>query len=240
MTPTLPPAFAQIFPTPLDLAAFAWFLLAVVGYRLLARLPMLSRLSIVDAVQAHRVQWMRNMAVRDNRVLDTILLGSLGQGNAFFASTSVIAVGGLAAMLGSGEKVQALLESLPYVARSSPVHFELKMLLLIVIFVYAFFKFAWAFRLSHYTAIMIGSTPIASADNSPACDLHARRTARLVGIAADHSNTGLRSFYFAIAAMAWFFHPLLFVVATTWVLVILVRRDYFSRSRAILAGRWPA
>jgi uncharacterized membrane protein len=75
---------------------------------------------LIGAVQAQRVRWMLNMAKRDNRMLDAILLGSLGQGNAFFASTSAIAVGGLAATMGSGEKVQAMLGRLPYVAPATP------------------------------------------------------------------------------------------------------------------------
>ncbi len=64
------------------------------------------------------------------------------------------------------------------------------------------------FRLSHYTAIMIGATPLPTAE--PALiEAHAVRTARLIGIAAEHTNSGLRSFYHAIAAIAWFFtHPL--------------------------------
>ena len=37
-----------------------------------------------------------------------------------------------------------------------------------------------------------------------ACIDHAQRTARLVGIAAEHNNAGIRSFYHAIAAIAWF------------------------------------
>ena len=138
--------------------------------------------------------------------------------------------------MGSGEKVQGLLERLPYVAKSTPEMWELKSLLLMGIFIFAFFKFAWAFRLSHYTAIMIGATPIPAGSNEAACDAHADRTATLIGIAAEHANSGLRSFYYAIAAMAWFFHPLAFAAATTWVLVILVRRDFFSRSRRIIAG----
>ena len=178
---------------------------------------------------------MRNMALRDNRIVDAQLLGSLSQGNAFFASTSAIAVGGLAAMMGSGEKIQAMLERLPFVASPSVV-LEIKLLLLITIFIFAFFKFAWAFRLSHYAAIMIGSTPILGEGSPDACESHALSTARLVGIAAEHTNAGMRSFYYAIAAMAWFFHPLAFILVTTWVLLILIRRDFFSRSRRLLAA----
>ena len=180
--------------------------------------------------------WMRNMARRDVRIVDAQLLAALSQGNAFFASTSAIGIGGLAAMIGSGDKVQSLFERLPYAAQSTPVVWELKLVLLITIFIYAFFKFAWAFRLSHYTAIMIGATPIADGSNHVECDDHAARTAQLVGIAAEHSNGGLRAFYFAIAALAWFYHPLAFIAATAWVLVILVRRDFFSRSRRLIFG----
>jgi uncharacterized membrane protein len=218
-----------------DLTAVVFFLAAVVGYGYLTAMGPLHRRSISGAVQRQRELWMRNMAVRDMRIVDAQLLGGLSQGNAFFASTSAIIIGGLAAMLGSGEKVQALLERLPLVARSSAAMFELKLFLMIAIFVFAFFKFAWAFRLSHYAAIMIGATPILSQDNREACESHARRTARLVGLAAEHANTGLRSFYYAIAAMAWFFHPAAFMVATVWVLLILVRRDFFSRSRRLMA-----
>ncbi|MEQ1712815.1 MAG: DUF599 family protein, partial [Hyphomicrobium sp.] len=67
------------------------------------------------------------------------------------------------------------------------------------------------------------------------CELHAKLTADLIGVAADHANTGLRSYYYAIAALAWFFHPLAFILATTWVVVILVRREFFSRSYRIIA-----
>jgi uncharacterized membrane protein len=83
---------------------------------------------------------------------------------------------------------------------------------------------------------MIGATPIADGSNLTECDDHAARTAQLVGIAAEHSNGGLRAFYFAIAALAWFYHPVAFMAATVWVLGILVRRDFFSRSRRLIFG----
>ncbi len=222
----------------LDLNALAvlWFFVSIVGYRAIAEWSPFERRSIVGAVQEQRVTWMRNMAVRDNRVLDAIVLQGLSQGNAFFASTSAIAIGGLAAIMGSGDKVQSMLERIPYVAASTPVLWEVKVLLLMAIFIFAFFKFAWAFRLSHYTGIMIGATPIPSLENRVQCDLHAIRTATLIGIAAEHANSGLRAFYYAIAALAWFFHPLAFAAAMTYVLLILIRRDFFSRSRRIMAG----
>ncbi|MGE0700192.1 MAG: DUF599 domain-containing protein [Hyphomicrobiaceae bacterium] len=219
----------------LDIIAVATYLVVLGGYGYVTGLEALERRSIVGAVQRQRERWMENMALRDVRIVDAQLLGGLSQGNAFFASTSAIIIGGLAAMLGSGDKVQALLERLPLVAASTAILFEMKLLFLIGIFVFAFFKFAWAFRLSHYAAIMIGAVPILGEDNHEECRSHARRTARLIGLAAEHANTGLRSFYYAIAAMAWFFHPIALIIATMWVLLILLRRDYFSRSRRLMA-----
>lgn len=228
------PRLDTIF-TPLDLAALVFFLVVVVGYSLLTGPAGFKRRSLAGAIQSQRVAWMLNMARRDNRALDAILLGSLGQGNAFFASSSAIAIGGMAAMMGSGEKVQQMLERIPMVAPSTGVVWEMKLLIIIGIFVFAFFKFAWAFRLSHYTSIMIGATPLLSVD-SAICDEHAARTAKLAGLSAEHSNGGIRAFYYAIAAMTWFGHPLLFMGATVWVMLILVRRDYFSRSLRLIAG----
>jgi uncharacterized membrane protein len=220
----------------LDLIAFATFIALIGGYHVITGYRPLVDRSIVGAVQAQRVAWMRNMAARDVRIVDAQLLASLSQGNAFFASTSAIGIGGLAAMIGSGEQVQKLFERLPYAAQSTPVVWEMKLILLITIFIYAFFKFAWAFRLAHYTAIMIGATPIADGKNRTACDEHALRTARLIGIAGEHSNSGLRAFYAAIAALAWFYHPVAFMLASVWVLSILFRRDFLSRSRRLLFG----
>jgi uncharacterized membrane protein len=220
----------------LDLIAFLTFAVLFGGYHHISSYRSLVDRSIVGAIQRQRMAWMRNMAKRDVRIVDAQLLAALSQGNAFFASTSAIGIGGLAAMIGSGDKVQSLFERLPYAAQATVVVWELKLVLLITIFIYAFFKFAWAFRLSHYTAIMIGATPIADGSNRVECDDHALRTAQLVGIAAEHSNGGLRAFYFAIAALAWFYHPLAFIAATLWVLAILVRRDFFSRSRRLIFG----
>jgi uncharacterized membrane protein len=221
----------------LDLVAIIWFAITTGGYRLLTVFTRLESDSIAGAVQQQRLRWMRNMAERENRMIDAVLLNSLSQGNAFFASTSAIALGGLAALTGSGDKAMAFVERFPYAAPTSPMLWEMKIVLMLGIFVYAFFKFAWAFRLSHYTAIMIGATPIADESAKRDREEHARRTAALIGIAAEHANAGLRAFYLAIAAMGWFFHPWLFIALTTWMLLILARRDFFSRAKRIVSGQ---
>jgi uncharacterized membrane protein len=235
------------FLTPLDILAVAYFIGLWVIYDLVAGSKGYVARSLTGAVQEQRVAWMRNMARRDNRVLDQVLLTSLSQGSAFFASTSAIAIGGLAALMGSGDKVQVIMERLPYAAQTTGALFDVKLLLIMLIFVYAFFKFAWAFRLSHYTAIMIGATPLLTDAHDtgvaqptdpvlPHCDEHALLTARIAGLSAEHSNGGVRAFYYAIAGASWFYHPVALIAATTWVMIILARRDFFSRSRSLLSA----
>jgi uncharacterized membrane protein len=225
--------------TPLDTVALLMFLASMLIYRLVSgRAGKASQSSLIGAIQRQRVAWMLNMARRgDHRTMDVILLTSVGQGNAFFASTTAIAIGGIAALLGTGERAQVVLERLPLAAKTTPVLWECKLLLIMAIFIFAFFKFAWAFRLSHYTQIMIGATPFLGESNEAECDQHAYRTAALAGLSAEHANGGLRAFYYAFAALAWFFHPVALMAATVWVLSILVRRDYFSRSLRLIAGK---
>jgi uncharacterized membrane protein len=173
---------------------------------------------------------MMRMLYRDDpRIVDTTIQASLLSGIAFFASTTIIVVGGLIALLGATDQAIRVLADIPFAIKHSRGTWELKVLLLITIFVYAFFKFAWSFRLLKYSAILIGATPLRSEIDAKAEDF-ARRIAELISLEAVHFNQGLRSYFFALAALGWFIHPYLFIAATAWVTVVLYRRDFHSRS----------
>jgi uncharacterized membrane protein len=222
--------------TPLDLVAIAWFTLCTVGYNLLTSARGIWRLSLVGAIQGHRMAWMSHMAHRSDRVIDVLLISSLAAGNSFFASTSIVLLGALSALLGSGERAQAILDRIPFAEHASPVAWDLKVLVLMIVFVYAFFKFAWAFRLAHYSMIMMGATPPATTGEASVREALAERAGRVAGLAAEHGNLGLRSYYFAMAGLAWFIHPLAFIVATTLVVLIVTRREFFSRTLSIVSN----
>jgi uncharacterized membrane protein len=219
-----------------DLIALGWFFVCYLGYSQATKRGLLANDNIISAIRVQRLKWMMNMVSRPNRVVDTQILMNLSSGNAFFASTSVIVLGGLAALLGTGERVNTILSDLPFVAHTSLFVWKMKVLLLLAIFVVAFFKFAWAFRLSHYTAIMVGATPLLDEDNEQTCRSHAERTAELSSLSANHSNAGLRAYYFAMALLGWFIHPILFMAATAWVVVVLYRREYRSKAFRAIAG----
>jgi uncharacterized membrane protein len=108
--------------------------------------------------------------------------------------------------------------------------FELKILVLVGIFVYAFFRFSWSMRQYTFVALAIGGMPPPEAFASGEYDRHhyAQRAGNLVSAAAETFNDGLRAYYFSFAAMAWFFSPLALVLATALVVLILYGREFRS------------
>ncbi|MEM7399683.1 MAG: DUF599 family protein [Pseudomonadota bacterium] len=219
----------------LDILAFVWFCLCFFGYAWAVRYgPLKSRRGLVAAVNDRRLQWMETALKRDVRIMDSQLLTSLSSGNAFFASTSVLVLGGLTAMLGAADNVKERLEQLPLVSDAPLVMWEFKILFLMVLMIMAFFAFAWAFRLTHYVGTMFGALPLQADADTEMARTHARKTAELVGLSGCHLNTGLRTIYFAIAGLAWFVSPILFAVACALVTAIVYRREYLSEAFTVL------
>jgi uncharacterized membrane protein len=94
------------------------------------------------------------------RMVDAQVTAALQNGTAFFASTSLIAVGGALTLLRSSDEVMSVMSLLPFGAAPSRALWDLKMMGLTIIFVYAFFKFAWSYRLFNYFAIMFRAAPL--------------------------------------------------------------------------------
>ena len=132
--------------------------------------------SLSARMNRYREVWMRRMLDRDARMVDMQIMASLQNGTAFFASTSLIAIGGALALLRATNDALAVLRELPIDLSPSPALWEIKCVGLILIFVYAFFKFAWSYRLFNYVAILLGAMPPAStarhAGGRSPCDAH--------------------------------------------------------------------
>ena len=122
------------------------------------------------------------------------------------------------------------MREVPFAQPTPILVFEFKVLVLIGIFVYAFFRFSWSMRQYTFVALMIGAMPPPDtyASGQQDREVMAERAGRLVGAAADTFNDGLRAYYFSFAAMAWFFSPLALVLATALVVVILYSREFRS------------
>ncbi len=225
----------------LDLLALSWFVCTWAAYAATLAWTERRKRGLNMEMNRYRDIWMFQMLARDMRMVDTQIVSSLQNGTAFFASTSLIAVGGALTVMRSTEDILQVMAALPFGVRSTAMQWEAKTMGLAIIFVYAFFKFAWSYRLFNYVAIMVGATPPAKDKDMPEAKDHAERLGRLCALAGKHFNRGQRAFFFALGYLGWFISPWLLMVTSVAVAVILWRRQFAADSRhALFGGAEPA
>ena len=71
-------------------------------------------------MHVYREVWIRRMLERETRMVDMQIMASLQNGTAFFASTSLIAIGGGLALLRGTNDALAVLGALPIDLTPSP------------------------------------------------------------------------------------------------------------------------
>ncbi len=129
-----------------------------------------------------------------------------------------------------------MMQNLPLGFNTTPGMWEIKCFGLILIFVYAFFKFAWSYRLFNYVAILIGRDAAGlearHAGGRSACGAH---HADVCGAAARHFNRGQRAFFFALGYLGWFVSPWVFLVSTAAVVIVTWRRQFASNAWQAMA-----
>jgi uncharacterized membrane protein len=226
-----------LLPWP-DWLALGLFFSGWWGYAHWARQRAQVRPSILATTNQWRRRWMLQATFRDNRIVDSAVTQSLSASPQFFASTSILIIGGLLAALGATDKASGLVQEIPFAVRTSALVFDLKLALLAAIFVHAFFRFTWSLRQYSFGAIIVGAAPEAkqfTGVDDAQRELFADRAGRVMGLAAETFNDGLRAYYMSFAAVAWFFSAWAFMAATAAVLVVLYRREF--QSEVLLALR---
>jgi uncharacterized membrane protein len=221
-----------------DLIAPLWFAFCWIGYSIVADHLSKSRHSLLIIINNHRINWMRRMLRRDNRMVDSTLVGNLLRSISFFASTTIFIILGLFTMLKYREDASGILTHIPYAEPTTPVLWEEKVFLLIVIFVYTFFKHTWSLRQYNYACVMIGAAPYATENNE--YEEYAKSSAALISNASKHFNMGLRAYYFGLAAIAWFLNAWAFMLASAFVVWVLYRREFRSQVLHYMIEAWKA
>lgn len=220
------------FPNLNALDAFAalWFVAIWVGYAYLLDHSKYAKRSLSAAMDRQRRAWMNAMYERELRIVDTSIMAGLQQGTAFFASTSIFAIGGTFALLNAAEEVLDVFSHLPYAIEMTRAEWETKIIGLLTIYAYAFFKFGWAYRLFNYASMLVGAVPGKSDTMPPHAKQAVASAADMTILAGIHFNRGLRAFFFAMGFLGWFISASLFIVTSTLVVLVLLRRQFHSAS----------
>jgi len=220
----------------LDIIALVEFIGAWVGYAIIVEWTPFGRQSLNGRMNRYREEWVRRILGREMRMVDMQIMAALQNGTAFFASTSLLAIGGALTLLRSTDELLLVVSGLPFGIQATRELWEAKTVGLVIIFAYAFFKFGWSYRLFNYVAIMLGAMPYAAEKDTSAAAAHVTKTARLFEAAGLHFNRGQRAFFFALGYLGWFIGPVVLMVTTVAVLVTMWRRQFACDAmRAVMA-----
>lgn len=221
-----------------DWLALAWFVAVWMGYAVFARRRAERSGSLLATTNHYRRLWMLQTTARENRVVDGVVVQNLSTSPSFFASTTILIIGGLLALLGTSDKASEFVREIPFAARTSTFVFDLKLMVLLVIFIYAFFRFTWSMRQYTFGALLIASMPDARTFERGEAqrETFADRAGKVVGLAAETFNDGLRAYYMSFATILWFVSPIAFAAAAAAVVYLLYQREFHSEILGVLRG----
>jgi uncharacterized membrane protein len=226
----LPPDFGLPQAAAVALIFALWWLYTPV-------LKLIGRGSLNMQLHAVRLRWlqMHQNIDREHRVFDAILLGHISSSVSFFGSGTLIVLAGLVSALANVNSVYLLTRSLKFVDKEMSLElFTLYFSLLTLILALCFFSFTYALRKMAYTFAMLGGLQATRAE-SPEATVMGEQSAVVLTEAVRSINSGIRGFYYAIAALFLFAGPYVAIGATLAITALLYYRQLYSPTARAIA-----
>ena len=211
----------------LHLVAIAYLLISWVAYS-----PLLTRFArgtLNSQLRFVRGRWIDLSTRRENRTFDAVMLGHIINSVAFFGSATLIVLAGLVGIIANLTGMHALITKLPFVAPMSLELFALKVSVLALVLTIAFFSFTYALRKFVYTVALLGGLPEPE-ENHPNQAMLIDSAATVLSEAVKSFNSGIRGYYYSIAALFLFVSPAACMAATTIVMLMLFYRQTRTRT----------
>ncbi|MGJ8529577.1 DUF599 domain-containing protein [Maritalea sp.] len=183
--------------------------------------PSMSKLMAIQ-----RLRWIKNAVTRDTP-LDGILTGNIMSAVSFFASTSVLLILAMFAVIGQLNDLLPTLRSLSWVDAYSDFDYQIHFVIMLVMTVMAFLSFTLSLRHFNHFCILLG----AANHDGDAEQNEVRAMANLNAHGAQHFNSGIRAYYFSIANVGWFLSSTIGVMMAVATIGFIIYREYFSAAR---------
>lgn len=214
--------------SPPDIAALVLFLVAWLFYQ-----PLLKRLSrrggmINTDMTVVRRRWMANMAARENRFLDSQLMGHTLSSGSFFASANLIVIAAAAGALFRSADTYRTVAHLTATETGPRWLFEAKLALIVAALARGLLDFIWAIRQMNYTLAAIGAAPPAGSSSPAMTEAYGEAAAAVLNPALSSFNNGVRGYYFALAAAAWLLGPWAMITSVVLAVALLTHRQATS------------
>jgi uncharacterized membrane protein len=219
-----------MLPTDLDLPRILAIVLLFASWGLYS--PILSALgrgTLNAQLHVVRMRWMRMLLQthRDHRAFDALMMGHISNSMAFFGSATLLVLAGLLGTLANISRLYAAVMEIKFVPVISLELFTIYFVTLTVIMAVCFFSFTYALRKLAYTLAMIGGLSDAPGDDSQSM-IMVMETATVMTEAVKSLNTGIRGYYFALAAFFLFVGPYSCMIMTAAMSGLLLYRQGFS------------
>ncbi len=231
-------SLAQYLPLGFGLAHLAAILLILCLWGFYTPiLGLLGRGSLNSQLHAVRLRWFQvhQDTDREHRVFDAILLGHISNSISYFGSGTLLVLAGLVGALANVNNVFLLTRGLAFIDHAMSLQlFTLCVFLLTAIMAQCFFSFTYALRKMAYTFAMLGglqSTRVQSTETR----IMGEQSAVVLTEAVRSINTGIRGYYYAVAAMFLFAGPYLCIAATLTITGLLYYRQLFSPTAVAIA-----
>lgn len=225
----------MIFGTsPFDLIALGAFFVAVIAY---ARYADHAGERLLNArMREIRTRWLQRYLAREDRVLDSILTGHSINSIALFCSATLLIVVALLGVLSNTDMAYRLATQSSFVVRTTVELFQIKLIGLVCVFIYGFYRFTWALLQYNYFLALLGSAPLKEQLAPATIDQMGNQMSVVLNSAVTSFHSGFRTYYYALAWVGWFFHPLFFIAATALVTFVLVYRQIASPAAGAIKG----
>ena len=230
LAPHLPPGFGFEHAVAMVLILALWGFYTPI-------LRLLGRGSLNSQLHAVRMRWlqMHQGIEREHRVYDAILLGHISNSISYFGSGTLLVLAGLVGALANVNSVYQLTRGLAFVDHTMSLElFTLCVFLLAAILAQCFFSFTYALRKMAYTFAMLGGLQATKEDSAEA-RIMGEQSAVVLTEAVRSINTGIRGYYYAVAAMFLFAGPYACLGATLAITALLYYRQLFSPTAVAIA-----
>lgn len=165
--------------------------------------------------------WVENIMRNPSKdVMAVQTLRNFVMGASLMASTAALLIIGTLTLSGQANHVAESWHVLSPVGSHSSELWTIKILLLLVDFIVAFFSFAMSVRLANHVVFMV-NVPEHNAHHN----LSPRAVARRLHRAGNMFSIGMRAFFFAVPLVFWLFGPYYLLVASVGLIATLYRLD---------------
>jgi len=203
----------------LEVSAYIVSLALVGGYHLYLKWQLRRDLSytIQSVNNAARIAWVENiMSDEGNSILAVQTFRNSTMAATFLASTAILLIMGVLNLMQNNDSAGSVLHSIHSGLLDSGDHEQIKLLILLATFFWAFFSFSMAVRMYNHVGYLINSTNT----NRNFCPTPAY-VGRLLNRSGTYYSYGMRAYYLSVPMVFGMFNPVCMVVASAGLIIAL-------------------